>query len=69
MSTEIAPGVRDQLTLLTVPQVCELLGVHRDWLYVEVAEGRIPHIRLGRNIRFRPAELNEWITEGMKSHG
>lgn len=50
--------------LLTVEQVCALLAVRKSWVYQAVAEGRIPHVRLGERgpVRFRPEELEQWLS-------
>ncbi len=49
--------------LLTADDVAASLGVSRDWVYSEVRAGRIPHVRLGRHVRFRGETLEEWIVE------
>lgn len=36
------------------------LGVPRSWVLAEARAGRIPHVRLGRYVRFEPAELAAW---------
>jgi excisionase family DNA binding protein len=49
--------------LLTVDDVAELTGMGRDWLYAQVRAGQIPHIRMGRYVRFREGAIDEWLTE------
>ena len=51
------------MTLLTAEQVAAMLGVSKDWIYAEVRAGRIPHVRLGRNVRFRATSIEEWIAD------
>lgn len=50
-------------TLLTKEDVCRVLGVTERWLNTEIAEGRMPHIRLGKKkmIRFRPSHIAEYL--------
>lgn len=50
-------------SLMTADEVAADLGVSKDWIYAEVRAGRIPHVRLGRNVRFRAASIDEWIRE------
>lgn len=50
-------------SLLTADQVAADLGVSKDWIYAEVRAGRIPHVRLGRNVRFRADSIDQWIAE------
>jgi excisionase family DNA binding protein len=38
----------------------ELLNVPASWVLAEARRGRIPHIRLGRYVRFDPDELEHW---------
>lgn len=38
----------------------ELLGVPRSWVLAQARAGRIPHVRLGRYVRFEPEELRAW---------
>jgi excisionase family DNA binding protein len=59
--SEITAAVRAELSLLTPDQVCELLQVKKDWLYDEVQRGRMPHVRLGRRLRFTPENLRAYL--------
>ena len=46
---------------------CELaqrLGIHRTRLYALVRAGRIPHVRIGRAIRFDPESIRMWEQTG-----
>jgi len=38
----------------------ELLGVPHTWVLEEARHDRIPHIRLGRYVRFEPEALLDW---------
>jgi excisionase family DNA binding protein len=49
-------------SLLTADDVAAMLGVSRDWVYAETRAGRIPHVPLGRNYRYRPQAIEDWIT-------
>ncbi|MGH2908411.1 MAG: helix-turn-helix domain-containing protein [Solirubrobacteraceae bacterium] len=51
--------------------VAEYLSVTKAWVYSEVRAGRIPHVRLGRYVRFRKAALDAWLEQretGMLPH-
>lgn len=50
-------------SLLTADQVAADLGVSKDWVYAEVRARRIPHVRLGRNVRFRAAAIDQWLCD------
>jgi excisionase family DNA binding protein len=46
--------------LLTPEQAGELLAVPPSWLLREARAGRVPHVKLGRYVRFPPDELQAW---------
>ena len=49
--------------LLTAEDVAGMLGMGTDWIYAQVRADRIPHVRLGRYVRFRAESIDEWIRE------
>jgi excisionase family DNA binding protein len=51
------PGSR----LLEANEVARYLGMRTDWVYREVRAGRLPHIRLGRAVRFRRESIEAWL--------
>lgn len=52
----------DTATALWTPeQVCQALACRRSWLYDQVQAGRFPVVRLGRQLRFRPAHVAAYL--------
>ncbi len=51
----------EPLALLTVKQAAELLGVTTTTVYNLCQRNRIPFVRWGRALRFRSADLDEWL--------
>jgi len=49
--------------LLTADQVAEMLQVDKSWVYAACRSGRIPHIRLGRYVRFSEPAIENWMAE------
>jgi excisionase family DNA binding protein len=47
--------------LIDAREAAELLGVPYTWLLAEARARRIPHHRLGRYVRFSPADLRDWL--------
>jgi excisionase family DNA binding protein len=50
--------------LLTVGEVASLLRVPASWIYARTADGsveEIPHLKLGRHLRFRRGEVLAWV--------
>jgi len=46
--------------LLNAEQAAELLGVPKSWVFAEARADRIPHVRLGRYVRFDGDALDQW---------
>jgi len=46
--------------LISAVDAGKLLGIHPVTLLRWAREGRIPHRRLGRKVKFRVSELNSW---------
>ena len=47
--------------VLTVSEVAEYLRVNPQTVYRKAKAGELPAVRIGRAIRFRREELEEWI--------
>ena len=56
------PESRD-LELLSIPQVCKRLAMGKSWVYRRIHEGEIPSVRLGRTIKIRRADLENYLEE------
>jgi len=56
-------------SLLTAEEVAALLQVTCSWVYAETRQSRIPHLRLGRYVRYRRSALDEWMREVERSSG
>jgi excisionase family DNA binding protein len=46
-----------------VPWVARRLSVERSWVYMACAKGVLPHIKVGRYLRFAPSEVEEWLAK------
>jgi excisionase family DNA binding protein len=47
--------------LLSIPQLCQELGMGKSWLYRRLRSGEIPSVRLGRSIKVMREELEEYL--------
>ena len=55
------PDTRHAVTsLLDAKGAAELLNVPASWILAEARADRVPHVRLGRYVRFDADELREW---------
>jgi len=50
--------------LLTVEDLAPLLRVRPEWLYAAARRGTVPSVKVGRYVRFRKADIEEWISRG-----
>lgn len=48
---------------LSVEECSELLGVPKSWLYERTRRKKIPHLKLGKYIRFNMEELTTWLED------
>jgi excisionase family DNA binding protein len=53
----------DGKKLLVASEVAALLRVTTAWVYAETRANRLPHVRLGRYVRYRAAAIDAWIAE------
>lgn len=51
----------DEETLWTREQVAEFLNVHVNTVGRMCKRDGLPHLKLGRAIRFRPADVRAWV--------
>jgi len=51
--------------VISVPEACRLLGVHRNTLYKLIHNGELPAFKMmaGGRWRFRRGELEQWLED------
>jgi excisionase family DNA binding protein len=47
--------------LLTAADAAKLLAVRPGWVYAAVRAGNLPHVRLGRQVRFLRTDLEAFV--------
>lgn len=47
--------------LLDASAAARLLSVRPSWIYEAVRTGRVPHLKIGRHIRFLRSDLEDWV--------
>ncbi len=55
------PVYKRSLQLLSVPEVCELLGMGRSWVYQQIKSGQMPSVQLGGSVKVKREDLEEYI--------
>ena len=61
-----APAAAPLSPLLDATEAGRLLSVPASWVLAEARANRIPHVRLGRYVRFSADELEEWWRARMR---
>src|ERR687898_1792605 len=57
------PESRDDFELLSIPQVCQRLGMGKSWVYRRIHNQEIPSVRLGRTIKIKRSDLEQYLEE------
>ena len=47
--------------ILTVPEVAHYLKMSKSKIYYLVSRKKIPHLKVGRNVRIRVSDLQTWM--------
>jgi len=55
------PQERQGLDLLSIPDLCQELGMGRSWVYRRLRSGEIPSVKLGRSIKVKREDLEEYL--------
>lgn len=59
--------VKQNERLITVEEASKILGLSSHRIRYEVFIGRIPHVKLGRSVRFTKEQLASWISSNSKN--
>ena len=49
--------------LLDPQAAAALLSVRPSWIYEAVRTGRVPHLKIGRHVRFLRSDLEQWVLD------
>ena len=55
------PEEGGSLGLLSIPALCQELGMGKSWVYRRLRSGEIPSVKLGRSIKVKRADLEEYL--------
>jgi len=62
-------ALRDDGDLLTADEVAVMLRMTKAWVYAQTRANRIPHVSLGRYVRYRRSAVLAWLGEIEQSTG
>ncbi len=54
----------ERTELLFAKEAAAQLRVPESWLYAAARNGTFPSVKIGRYVRFRQEDINEWIRTG-----
>ena len=54
-------GGQEGLQLLSIAEVCRTLGMGKSWTYRRLKRGEIPSVKLGRSIKVKREDLQEYL--------
>jgi excisionase family DNA binding protein len=57
----VRPRNREGPQLLSIPDVCQELGMGKSWVYRRLKGGEIPSIKLGSTIKVKRADLDAYV--------
>jgi excisionase family DNA binding protein len=56
-----SPTERAEQILISPRQLAARWDVALSWIYYRVEDGSLPHYRVGKYLRFDPAEIDQWL--------
>jgi excisionase family DNA binding protein len=57
----VSGQISKQKQLMDMNEASEYLGIRKNTLYEWVMERKIPHVRVGRLLKFRREDLEAWL--------
>jgi excisionase family DNA binding protein len=54
---------------LSVEKIAQHLGISKETIYRWLEKKKIPAHRVGKQWRFKPSEVDEWVRQGGASQG
>jgi excisionase family DNA binding protein len=61
--SSVRPQEQRGLDLLSIPEVCQELGMGKSWLYRKLKSREIPSIKLGSKIKIKRSALEEYLQD------
>ena len=59
--TSEQPPDGQALRLFSIDEVCQALGMGKSWTYRKLKSGEIPSVKLGRSIKVKREDLEEYL--------
>lgn len=69
LALESPPAAAEGEALIDAAEAARLLAVPKTWVLAQARAGRIPHVRLGRYVRFEASELRHWRASRRRGPG
>jgi len=59
----VSAQISEQKELLGTREASEFLGISRNTLYEWIAQRKVPHLKVGRLVKFRKEDLESWLRQ------
>jgi excisionase family DNA binding protein len=59
----VSGQISKEKQLLDTTEASEFLGIKKNTLYEWIIQKKVPHVKVGRLVKFRKADLEEWLTK------
>jgi excisionase family DNA binding protein len=56
-------GLSSMEKLLNKEEVMAMLGIARSTLYCWISQRKIPHVKVGRLLRFKETDIHQWLND------
>lgn len=56
----------DDSHIYTAKELAKVIKMSVSWVYEQVIQNKIPHVKMGNRSRFLGWQLNDWIKEEVK---
>lgn len=60
---EVGQNLGDGLQFMTADELARMLHVTTAWVYTQTRDDQIPHVALGRYVRYRRSAIARWLAE------
>jgi len=57
----VQPAAEEDKGIMSVKQVAQFLGMDANVIYAKCAKGDIPYFKIGKQYRFKKADIMKWI--------
>jgi excisionase family DNA binding protein len=57
----LRPNEHKEHQFLSIPQLCQEVGMGKSWVYKRISSGELPSVRFGRSLKVKRQDLEKYI--------